>query len=229
MVYRMASLETVAKCHNERPLRQLPREDDWAYRAGSRSKDSILGLNKRIIGSPLLMAPTGMFTKRLTEMNAERPYWRPISLLGQCWRRRNITTDGHHVRATGCKRGCQISRLAYKAMYEGRESANTPEFICGMNVHFMWSLRDRCEAHTMIEDFTEITVSNSADDICLLQVTSARLDGWMPDILGVEIWSTVLLWMFLLSLSLLFTSLLYYFGFQPSTNGVAMGVYHLRR
>ena len=81
----------------------------------------------------------------------------------------------------------------------------------------------------MIEDFTEITVSNSADDICLLQVTSARLDGWMPDILGVEIWSTVLLWMFLLSLSLLFTSLLYYFGFQPSTNGVAMGVYHLRR
>jgi len=64
------------------------------------------------------------------------------------------------------------------------------------------------EARTIIGDFTEITVSNSDNDLHILQVTIARLDGRMPDIPEVELWMTVLLWMFLLSLSLLFTSLL---------------------
>jgi len=61
------------------------------------------------------------------------------------------------------------------------------------------------EAHTMIGDFTEITVSNSDNDLHLVRVTSAGLDGRMPDITEVEIWRTVSLWMFLLSL--LFSSL----------------------
>jgi hypothetical protein len=64
------------------------------------------------------------------------------------------------------------------------------------------------EAHTMIGDFTESTVSNSDNDLHLVRATSARLDGRMPDISEVEIWRTVLLWMFLLSL---FFSLLLYF------------------
>jgi len=61
------------------------------------------------------------------------------------------------------------------------------------------------EAHTMIGCFTEITVSSSDNDLHLVWVTSARLDGRMPDIPEVEIWRMVLLWMFLLSLH--FTSL----------------------
>jgi len=100
-------------------------------------------LNMRIIGSPLPKAPTGMFTKRLTELDVKRPYWRAIRLLGRCWRSLNTTTDVHHVRATGCKRWCHISRTAYKAMHEGLESANAFENICGMNDHFMRSLQDR--------------------------------------------------------------------------------------
>jgi len=65
------------------------------------------------------------------------------------------------------------------------------------------------EAHAMIGDFTEITVSNSDNDLHLVQATSARFDGRMPDIPEVEIWRTVLLWMFHLSLLSLyfFTSL----------------------
>jgi len=78
------------------------------------------------------------FTKRLTEMNAERPYWRPISLLGRCWRSLNITTDVHHVRATGCKRWCHISRMAYKAMNEGLESANAFE-----NIWYEWPFHEK--------------------------------------------------------------------------------------
>jgi hypothetical protein len=42
-------------------------------------------------------------------------------------------------------------------------------------------------AHTMIEDFTEITVSNSDNGLHLIQGTSARFDGRMPDIPDVEI------------------------------------------
>ena len=57
-------------------------------------------------------------------------------------------------------------------------------------------------------DFTEITVSNSDNDLHLVRVTSARLEGRMPDIPEVEIWRTVSLWMVLLSL--LFTLLLYF-------------------
>jgi hypothetical protein len=43
------------------------------------------------------------------------------------------------------------------------------------------------EAHTMIGGFTEIAVSNSDDDLHSVRVTSARLDGRMPDIPEVEI------------------------------------------
>jgi len=83
-------------------------------------------------------------------------------------------------------------------------------------------------AHSMIGDFTEITVSNSDNDLHLVGVMSARSDGQMPDIPEVEIWRTVSLWMLLLFLlSLLFTS--YFFGSRPSTNGVSTGFYHLRR
>jgi len=42
------------------------------------------------------------------------------------------------------------------------------------------------EAHTMIGDFTEITVSNSDNDLHLVQVTSARFDGRRPDNSEVE-------------------------------------------
>jgi len=82
------------------------------------------------------------------------------------------------------------------------------------------------KAHTMIGDFTEITVSNSDNDLHLVQATSARFDSRIPE---VEIWRMVLLWMFLLSLSLLFSLLDYFFGSRPSTNGVGTGFYHLRR
>jgi hypothetical protein len=64
------------------------------------------------------------------------------------------------------------------------------------------------KAHTMIGDVTEITVSNSHNDLHLVRVRSARLDTRMPDIPEVEIWRTVSHWMFLLFSSLyLFTSL----------------------
>jgi len=64
------------------------------------------------------------------------------------------------------------------------------------------------EAHALIGDFTEITVSNSDNDLHLVRVTSARLNSRMPDIPGVEIWRTVAHWMFLLFSSLyVFTSL----------------------
>ena len=85
------------------------------------------------------------------------------------------------------------------------------------------------EAHTVIGDFIEITVSNSDNDLHLGRVTSGRLDGRMPDISEVEIWRTVSLWMFLLSLLFLFSLLHYFFGSRPSTNGVGSGFYHLRR
>jgi len=83
------------------------------------------------------------------------------------------------------------------------------------------------EAHTMIGDFTEITVSNPDNDLHLVRVTTARLDGRMPDIPEVEMWRMVSLWMFLLSL--LFSLLLNFFGSWPSTNGVGTGFYHLWR
>ena len=55
-------------------------------------------------------------------------------------------------------------------------------------------------AHTMIGDFTKTAVSNSDNDLHVVQVTSARLNSRMPDIPEVEIWWTVSLWMLLLSL-----------------------------
>ena len=82
------------------------------------------------------------------------------------------------------------------------------------------------EAHTMIGDFTKITVSNSDSDLRLIRVTSARWNGRRPDNPQVEILRTVLFWMFLLSLLCL---LLYFFGSRPSTNYVGTSLYHLRR
>jgi len=74
------------------------------------------------------------------------------------------------------------------------------------------------EAHTMIGDFTKITVSNSDNDLDWVQVTSVRLDSRMPDIPEVEIWRTVSLWMFLLFLFFLsvyfFTLLLLWISAQ---------------
>jgi len=55
-------------------------------------------------------------------------------------------------------------------------------------------------------------VSDSDDDLHLVKATSVRFDGRMPDIPDVEIWRTVSLWMFLLSL--LFTSLLLWISAQ---------------
>jgi hypothetical protein len=43
------------------------------------------------------------------------------------------------------------------------------------------------EGHTRIGDFTEITVSNSDNDLHLIRATSGRFDGRMPDIPEVQI------------------------------------------
>jgi len=67
-------------------------------------------------------------------------------------------------------------------------------------------------AHTMIGDFTESTMSDSDNDLHLVRVTSARLDGRMMDIPEVEIWRTVSPWIFLLSV--LLTSLLLWISAQ---------------
>jgi hypothetical protein len=91
------------------------------------------------------------------------------------------------------------------------------------------------ETNCIIGDFTEITVSNYDNYLHLIQATRARFDGRMLDTPEVEIWRTVLLCIFLLSVlsSLIlyyFTSLLLYiFWSQPSTNGVGKGRYHLHR
>jgi len=69
-------------------------------------------------------------------------------------------------------------------------------------------VRTRLILWLRIADFTEITVSNSDNDLHLVRVTSVRLDSQMPDIPEVEIWRTVSLWMFLLSL---LSSCLYFF------------------
>jgi hypothetical protein len=55
------------------------------------------------------------------------------------------------------------------------------------------------ETHSMIVDFTAITVCNSDNALRLVRVTSARLDGRMPDIQELEIWRMVSPWMFLFS------------------------------
>jgi hypothetical protein len=75
-----------------------------------------------------------------------------------------------------------------------------------------WMPPSQDEAHTMIGDFTEINVSNSDKDLHFVRVTSARLDGRMADNPEVEIWRTVLRWMFLLSL--LLTSVLLWISAQ---------------
>jgi len=64
------------------------------------------------------------------------------------------------------------------------------------------------EAHTMVGDFTKITMSNTDNDLHLVRVTSLRLNGRMADIPEVEIGRTVSLWMFLFSL--VFSSLYFF-------------------
>jgi len=86
-------------------------------------------------------------------------------------------------------------------------------------------LMSQDETRTMIGDFTKVTVSNSNDDLHLVQATCARLDGRMPDIPEVEIWRTLSLSMFLLSH--LCTSLVLWILAQY--NGIGTGFYHRRR
>jgi hypothetical protein len=66
IVYGMASRETVTEWHRETvettTKRSLPDCLEWRAQ------------ELRIIGSPLPKAPTGMFTKWLTELDVERPY-----------------------------------------------------------------------------------------------------------------------------------------------------------
>jgi len=83
------------------------------------------------------------------------------------------------------------------------------------------------ETHTVIGDFTHLAVSNSDNNLHLLEATSTRFGGQMPDILEVQIWRTVSLWMFLLSHH--FYLLLYFIGSRPSINGIGRGFYHLWR
>jgi len=75
-----------------------------------------------------------------------------------------------------------------------------------MMIHSDWilpsMLPSQDEDHTMIGDFTEITLSNSDNDLQFIQAPSARFDSWMLDILEVDIWRMVSLSMFLLSLLL---------------------------
>jgi len=83
-------------------------------------------------------------------MHAEQLHWSTISLLGRSWRSIEITTNRHHVRATGRKRWCHWSRLAYKAIHEDLEStrfwrAQAHLNIYGINDHSMRSFRDRYE------------------------------------------------------------------------------------
>jgi hypothetical protein len=56
----------------------------------------------------------------------------------------------------------------------------------------------------MIVGFPKITVSNSDNDLHCVQVTSARLNGRMPDIPEGETWRSEAHWMFLLFSSLYF-------------------------
>jgi len=81
------------------------------------------------------------------------------------------------------------------------------------------------EAHTISGDFTEITLSNSDNDLHWLRVTSARLDSRMPDNSKVENGG----WCYFGCSFFLFSLHLSFFGSQPSTNGVGTGFYHLRR
>jgi len=54
-----------------------------------------------------------------------------------------------------------------------------------------WKLPSQDEAHTMIGNFTEFTVTNSDNDVHLVGISSARLDGPMPHISEVVIWRKV--------------------------------------
>jgi len=154
-----------------------------------------------------------------------------------------MITDGQGLRI--CSRGIararvlahlgMVSMTGYWNAYKLDIPMQSPMAMVMVMVTSEWKspsiLPSQDEAHAMIGDFTEIPVSNSDNDLHLVRVTNAGLDGRMPDIQEVEIWRTVSLWMFLLSLlsllSLLFTS--YFFGSRPSTNGVGTGFYHLQR
>jgi len=72
------------------------------------------------------------------------------------------------------------------------------------------------EAHTKIWDLTQITVYISDNDLHLVRVTSARLDGRMPNIPEVKIWRPchVGCSFFLCSSLYFFTSLLLWISLQ---------------
>jgi hypothetical protein len=88
-----------------------------------------------------------------------------------------------------------------------------------------WMPKSQDEAHTMIADVTEITVSSSENDLLLVRVTSAKL------MVG---WRTLRQWSYggqchFRCYSFLFSLLLYFFGSRLSKNGIGICFYHLRR
>jgi len=109
----------VPECVNLSSQRHSERPSPYGIAAGSRLKDSMTRLNKRIIGCPLLNEPTGMLAKHLATMNAKQTYWGPIARLSQYWSSTNVTTDGQCVEATCCKRRSAILRLTDPVIHKG--------------------------------------------------------------------------------------------------------------
>jgi len=173
------------------------------------------------------------------------------SPLHSCWLSTNITTKAASNAATmitdglglqNCKRGIGKPRMLalLKVWWVRLVSGMLTTLIWQYQWQWQWrrwwaasgSLH-RCRRVKMRlilwlrnTDFTEITVSNSNDDLHLLQATNVRLrvrcrtfrkwrceDGVTLDVPSVS--------------SVLITS--NFFGSRPSTNGVGMGFYHLRR
>ena len=87
----------------------------------------------------------------------------------------------------------------------------------------------RDETNAMIGDFTEITVSNSDNDLHLVQATSARLMVGCRTFRKWRYGGRCYFGCSFFLFSLLSSLLLYFFGSRPSTNGVGTGFYHLRR
>jgi len=87
MVYQIVLQLTVTEWHRKRHSPNGIMSDSWdnyqemiteiLQRPRLRSKDSKLWSNQSIIGSPVPNASTGMFTKRLAQMNDKPSYCRP--------------------------------------------------------------------------------------------------------------------------------------------------------
>ena len=147
--YRTSSRETATQRHHKTESPNTIMRNSWdnygemiteiSQRPRSWPNDSRLELNKGNIGNPQPMAPTGMFTQQLTNMNAEWPYWRAISLLGRCWRSIDMITDGHHLGATSRKRWCHISRLADRAIHKG---AGVCKWAC-IYIRYEWPFDEK--------------------------------------------------------------------------------------